>query len=655
MAAYLLDIIPVRQLDNNGDPVPGAKLYTWIAGTPSTAQATFTDSTGTVPLSNPIVADANGYFPQIWAGPLAYKLESRLADGLTVLWQRDYVSAIGAPSKVFNVEPTITASAGQTIVTFSVIAYTPGINSLYISVNGLLLEAGYDYTETSSSSITFTSALEAGDEINAVAGIPVSPSFAFDSSIVTFTPAGTGAVTRSVQDKLRESIVSVVDKGADLSGATDATTSFGIAAQSAPAAPFYTSGLYSWMDAAPVVRVLVPAGNYLLNSYVDTGGRDVTWVFELGATVTNYSNLPGRVERPGHRLNSQNFGILDYAAGMSIQSNSDLESPAQVSGYTSASQLGTFPSRDTVGLYVQNVAPPAVADVPTATYTATTIVPGAALTATQVKRLRNGMLIDTKHSPKYSGFITGWATDGTSITVSAWYLSPGPGTAATPANGTGAYVCPFTKVFAHNANVYLPASSLADSASGFELGVFNNKAAPAAAGDFPKLWGYDSVNLGTYKCETAFIARGAFFQGFQAQGQDIGFRYDSGTGIGFAHYGEGSTFRAYTSLGEQTFRLDGGVMELGNLLSASTVSLDFHTSGNNIDYDSRIQGSGGLGTPGTGIIDVFSSRFTVNAPDIRMAGIQASTSYANDAAAAAGGVAVGGMYRNGSVLQIRVA
>ena len=34
--------------------------------------------------------------------------------------------------------------------------------------------------------------------------------------------------------------------------------------------------------------------------------------------------------------------------------------------------------------------------------------------------------------------------------------------------------------------------------------------------------------------------------------------------------------------------------------------------------------------------------------------LTASTSYANDAAAAAGGVPVGGYYRNGSVVQVRV-
>jgi hypothetical protein len=39
---------------------------------------------------------------------------------------------------------------------------------------------------------------------------------------------------------------------------------------------------------------------------------------------------------------------------------------------------------------------------------------------------------------------------------------------------------------------------------------------------------------------------------------------------------------------------------------------------------------------------------------IKLSGVQASTSYANDAAAAAGGVAVGQVYRNGSVVQVRI-
>jgi hypothetical protein len=37
------------------------------------------------------------------------------------------------------------------------------------------------------------------------------------------------------------------------------------------------------------------------------------------------------------------------------------------------------------------------------------------------------------------------------------------------------------------------------------------------------------------------------------------------------------------------------------------------------------------------------------------ANLAASTSYANDTAAAAGGVPIGGWYRNGSVIQLRIS
>jgi hypothetical protein len=38
-----------------------------------------------------------------------------------------------------------------------------------------------------------------------------------------------------------------------------------------------------------------------------------------------------------------------------------------------------------------------------------------------------------------------------------------------------------------------------------------------------------------------------------------------------------------------------------------------------------------------------------------LAGFNTLPNYANDAAAASGGVAIGGMYRNGSVIMVRVA
>lgn len=84
-SVYLLSSVPIRQLDTNGAPVPGALLHTWISGT-TTNLAAYTDSTATTPLPNPIEADSEGFWPQIWLQAQAYDLEARAPDDTTVLW-----------------------------------------------------------------------------------------------------------------------------------------------------------------------------------------------------------------------------------------------------------------------------------------------------------------------------------------------------------------------------------------------------------------------------------------------------------------------------------------------------------------------------------------------------------------------------------------
>lgn len=55
--------------------------------------------------------------------------------------------------------------------------------------------------------------------------------------------------------------------------------------------------------------------------------------------------------------------------------------------------------------------------------------------------------------------------------------------------------------------------------------------------------------------------------------------------------------------------------------------------------------------PSTAWLDFFQR---VSDAAASLSALQGSTSYANDAAAAAGGVALGALYRNGSVLMVRV-
>jgi len=62
---YTLTLPSTSPIDNNGDTMPGALLFTYLAGT-STKVDSYTDAALTTPHANPVVADANGRFPAIF-------------------------------------------------------------------------------------------------------------------------------------------------------------------------------------------------------------------------------------------------------------------------------------------------------------------------------------------------------------------------------------------------------------------------------------------------------------------------------------------------------------------------------------------------------------------------------------------------------------
>ena len=70
--AALLNYPLFKVTDGNGLPVPGAKIYTYRAGT-TTPQAAYSDQSGTTPLSNPVIADARGE-AVLWLAGLPYKI-----------------------------------------------------------------------------------------------------------------------------------------------------------------------------------------------------------------------------------------------------------------------------------------------------------------------------------------------------------------------------------------------------------------------------------------------------------------------------------------------------------------------------------------------------------------------------------------------------
>ncbi len=80
--------------DDNGSPYPGAKLYSYAAGT-DTPQAFYADVDGLTPRSQPVVADAGGRMPALFALPTGYDLEVKTTLDVLIYTQENW-SDIGA-------------------------------------------------------------------------------------------------------------------------------------------------------------------------------------------------------------------------------------------------------------------------------------------------------------------------------------------------------------------------------------------------------------------------------------------------------------------------------------------------------------------------------------------------------------------------------
>ena len=131
-----------------------------------------------------------------------------------------------------------------------------------------------------------------------------------------FLPAGTGATTRTIQSKLRET-VSVEDFGAVGDGVTDDTAAFTAAGSS-----------------ASEIQVLVPPGVYLLNSSPAPTG-DVTWLLDKGVTLSGSGTLPSAIINYGALTNNW---VKDVSEGIYTY----LEDNSAFNVHAKPSAIGVF-------------------------------------------------------------------------------------------------------------------------------------------------------------------------------------------------------------------------------------------------------------------------------------------------------------------------
>ena len=197
MTAYLAPQFDTQFFDGS-TVAAGYKLYTYDSGT-TTPKAVYSDQAGTVPHTNPIVLDANGRVTgQMWLGSGEYTF-------------------------------TLKTSADVMVKTWNDVA---GSSTIIDS-------AAYDAAIRADLASTSDASKGAG--------------------MVGYQQAGAGAVARTAQSKLRES-VSVLDYGADPTGTADSAAAIQAAVDSISTT---TAG------AGPGGLVYIPAGTYRIETQID--------------------------------------------------------------------------------------------------------------------------------------------------------------------------------------------------------------------------------------------------------------------------------------------------------------------------------------------------------------------------------------------------
>jgi len=238
--------------DTTGAPLEGGYIYIGQSNlNPETAPVNvFWDAALTIPAANPVrtvggYPSRQGTPSRFYSATDTYSITVRNKNHALVFSAFDQSDA---PTSVFDISTQlITATAGQITFTLTVFSYLPGTDTLQVFRNGLRLNIGLDYLETNSVTITLTAPAALGDQFLFQGGAVITGDQT-PGSAVSFIQAGTGAITRNMQDKVRES-VSVLDFGADNTGGVDSSAAIQAAIDSIPAHPlggsvYLPTGIY---------------------------------------------------------------------------------------------------------------------------------------------------------------------------------------------------------------------------------------------------------------------------------------------------------------------------------------------------------------------------------------------------------------------------
>jgi hypothetical protein len=236
------------------------------------------------------------------------------------------------------------------------------------------------------------------------------------------------------------------------------------------------------------------------------------------------------------RYQSHTYGQNDDASILTVIANAPTDQKAQVLG--GDDPFSVTPSRDAVGIYAEMTNPPVYMALPVSRYTSTSVVPVAPLNEVQRARLKIGMVVDTGTAgDKYGGFITGWAADGSSISVAKWSTVGNRAAGQVPPAGGTAFVNPQTKGWVANLNSFVLPNSGGRDAVIIEGAMINHLSdSDPYDNATPQIWGYDVVNLGSKRAGRAMLVRG------QSPGVHTGYFAENATFAGYLVSNTGPNF-----------------------------------------------------------------------------------------------------------------
>ena len=295
MPSSIISPFPVFN-DLDGSPLENGYIYIGQSNlNPETAPVNvFWDAARTIPAAQPIrtiggFPSRNGSPSNVYVEADTYSITVRNSRRVFVYSAFDQSDA---PSSVFDISTqVITATAGQTTFTLTTFTYLPGTDTLQVYRNGLRLTSVTDYVETNSSTVTLTTPAALGDEFLFQGGAVITGNQT-PGTAVSFIQAGTGAVTRNMQDKAREVLTR-----ADFNNESNYLTA---------ASSISTGGF--WMDESPQPRHWRFADRVFIGSAASqTNGNKVEGVPPTGTFLTTQMDAFW-MERGATTLSVSDFG-----------------------------------------------------------------------------------------------------------------------------------------------------------------------------------------------------------------------------------------------------------------------------------------------------------------------------------------------------------